>query len=179
MAQKVHALVATCPCAITATFCLLWAVAMAAQGSAQPYSQQMEQQRRLQAEARRALEESERRIAASQAEQIKEAQERSEQQRRAFAEADRRREAEQHSEEFLVQTRARAQQSNPPQSRDEAKPSQISPAEATVALPPTSAEEPQPRRYLLLRQAGLVLMIGASLAALFILGRIVREWLAR
>jgi hypothetical protein len=179
MAEKDHALGERCPCAITATFRLLWALAMAAQGSAQPNSQQMEHQRRVQAEARRALEESERRIAASQAEQMKAAQERSEQQRRLFAEADRRREAEQHYEEFLAQTRARAQQSNPPQSRDEGQPLQVSPQEAAVAPQPTSVEEPQPRRYLLLRQGGLVLMIGASFAALFVLGRIVLEWLAR
>jgi len=180
MTEKSQAPVATCPCAIIATFSLLpWALAMAGQVSAQPNSQQMEQQRRVQAEARRALEESERRIAASQAEQIREAQERAEQQRRAFAEADRRRKAEQHYEELLVQTRARAQQSNPPQSRDEGKPLQMRPPEAAAALPLTSAEEPQPRRYLLLRQTGLALMIGASFGALFVLGRIVREWLAR
>jgi hypothetical protein len=51
-----------------------------------------------------ALEQSERRIAAFQAEQIRNAQERYEQQRHAQAEANRRREAEQRREEFLVQS---------------------------------------------------------------------------
>jgi hypothetical protein len=180
MAERVHMPGGRCPCAIIATFSLLpWALAMAAQASAQPNSQQMEQQRRAQAEARTALEESERRIAASQAEQTKEAQERSEQQRRALAAADRRRETDQHYEEFLVQTRARAQQSNPPQPQDEGNPPQISPPETADAAPPTSALEPQPGRYLSLRQAALVLMIGCSFAALYVLSRIVREWLAR
>jgi hypothetical protein len=64
MAEKGHASLAKCPRAIIATICLVpWALAMATQASAQPNSQQMEQQRRAQAEARRALEESERRIA--------------------------------------------------------------------------------------------------------------------
>jgi hypothetical protein len=128
-----------------------------------------------QADARRALEESERRIAALQAEQIKEAQARSEQQRRAFAEADRSREAEQRYEESL-QTQARAQQSKPLQPQDEEETPQISP-EPSVAIVPTSAVEPQPRRYLFVRKAGFVLMIGSSFGALFILFRIVREWL--
>ena len=61
----------------------------------QPVSRQMEQQRRAQAELRESLEQSERRIAANQAEQIRNAQESAEQQRRARAEADRRQEAEQ------------------------------------------------------------------------------------
>jgi hypothetical protein len=38
--------------------------------------------------------------------------------------------------------------------------------------------EPLPRRYLFLRRIGLVLMIGASIAALFVLGRILQERLA-
>jgi hypothetical protein len=89
-----------------------------AQAAAQPISQQMEQQRRAQAELHEALEQSERRIAAAQAEQIRKAQERAEQHRRAQAEADRRREAEQRKEEFLAQARAQGQESNPPQSQD-------------------------------------------------------------
>jgi hypothetical protein len=46
MAEKGHASLARCPYAIIATFCLVpWALAMATQASAQPNSQQMEQQR--------------------------------------------------------------------------------------------------------------------------------------
>ena len=78
-----------CPYGIIAALCLLpWGVSTAAQTSAQPISQQMEQQRRAQAEVREALEQSERRIAAAQAEQIRNAQECSEEQRRAQAEAE-------------------------------------------------------------------------------------------
>jgi hypothetical protein len=51
--------------------------------------------------------------------------------------------------------------------------------EAAAAPPSTSTSEPLPRRYLLMRQSGLVLMIAASIAALFVLGRIVQERLAR
>jgi hypothetical protein len=163
-----------------AALCLMaWGVSMAAQASAQPISQQMEQQRRAQAELREALEHSERRVAAAQAEQIRKAQEDAEQQRRAQAEADRRREAEQRKEEFLAQARAQAQQSNPPQPQDALEAPQMRLQEAAAAPPPTSALEPPPRQYLLMRQIGLVLMIGASIGALFILGRIVQEWLAR
>jgi hypothetical protein len=163
-----------CPYGILAALCLLpWGVSTAAQASAQPISQQMEQQRRAQAELREALEQSERRIAAVQAEQIRNAQERSEQQRRAQAEADRRREAEQRKEELLAQARAQAQQSSPLQPQD-ATP-QMRLQEAAAALPPTSTLEPLPRRYLLMRQIGLVLMIGASIGALFVLARIVQE----
>jgi colicin import membrane protein len=148
---------------------------MAAQASVQPISRQMEQQRRTQAELREALEQSERRIAAAQAEQIRNAQERSEQQRRAQAEADRRREAEQRKEEFLAQARAQAQQSNPPQPRDAMEAPQMRLQEAAAVPPPTSTLAPLPRRYLLMRQIGLVLMIGASIGALFVLARIVQE----
>jgi hypothetical protein len=46
--------------------------------------------------------------------------------------------------------------------------------------PPTSTLEPLPRRYLLTRQIGLVLMIGSSIAALFVLGASFRStWHAR
>jgi hypothetical protein len=48
-----------------------------------------------------------------------------------------------------------------------------------AAPSPTSTLEPLPRRYLLMRQIGLVLMIGSSIAAFFVLGRIVQEYLAR
>ena len=178
MAERAYTPGAMFAGAIIATFLLLpCEAAIADQVFPQPHSQPMEQQRREQAEARRALEESERRIAASQAEQIREAQERSEQQRRAFAETERRRQAEQHDEEFLLQTRARAQQSNPPGPPDERKPPQMSPEAATAALP-ASVVEPQLRRNFLLRQAGLILMIGASLGALLVVGSIVRQWLA-
>ena len=135
----------------------------------------MEQQRRAQAELREALEQSDRRIAAAQAEQIRDAQERSEQQRRAQAEADRRREAEQRKEEFLTQARAQAQQSNPPQPQDAMEAPQMRLQKAAAVPPPTSTLEPLPRRYLLMRQIGLVLMIGASIGALFVLARIVQE----
>jgi hypothetical protein len=165
-----------CPYGIIAALCLLpWGVSTAAQTSAQPVSQQMEQQRRAQAELRETLEQSERRIAAAQAEQMRNAQERSEQQRRAQAEADRRREAEERREEFLAQARAQAQQSNPPQPQDAVEAPQKRLQEAAAALPPTNTLEPLPRRYLLMRQIGLVLMIGASIGALFVLARIVRE----
>jgi hypothetical protein len=139
----------------------------------------MEQQRRAQAELREALEQSERRIAAAQAQEIRKAQERAEQQRRALAEADRRREAEQRQEEFLAQARAQAQQPNPPQLQDAIAAPQMRLQEAVAAPPPTSALEPLPRRYSLMREIGLVLMIGASIAALFVLGRIIQECLAR
>jgi len=118
-------------------------------------------------------------IAAAQAEQISKAQERAEQQRRAQADADRRREDEQRKEAFLAQARAQAQQSNPPQPQDAMEPPQMRLQEAAAAPPPASKLEPLPRRYLLMRQIGLVLMIGASIAALFVLGRIVQERLAR
>jgi hypothetical protein len=165
-----------CPYGIIAVLCLLpWGVSTAAHASAQPSSQQMEQQRRAQAELREALEQSERRIAAAQEEQIRNAQERSEQQRRAQAEADRRREAEQRKEEFLAQARAQAQQSNPPRPQDAMEAPQMRLQEAAAAPPPASTLEPLPRRYLLMRQIGLVLMIGASIGALFVLVRIVQE----
>jgi hypothetical protein len=160
---------------IIAALCLLpCGVATAAQASAQPISRQMEQQRRAQAELREALEQSERRIAASQAEQIRNAQESSEQQRRAQAEADRRREAEQRREEFLA-ARAQARKSNPPQPQDAVEAPQMRLQEAAAAPPPPSILEPLPRRYLLMRRIGLVLTIGCSIAALFVLGRIVQE----
>ena len=156
---------------IIAALCLLpWGVSTAAQSSTE--------QRRAQAELREALEQSERRIAANQAEQIREAQERGEQQRRAQAEADRRREAEERKEELLAQ-RAQAQHSNPRQPQDTVEAPQMRLPEAAAAPPPTSALEPLPRRYLLMRQIGLVLMIGSSIGALFVLGRIVRDFLAR
>jgi hypothetical protein len=140
----------------------------------------LEQQRRAQAEVREALERSERRIAADQAAQIRQAEERAGEQRRALAEADRRREAEQHREELLAQARARAQQSNPPQVQDTVEVPQIELQEAAAAPPPASASESLPRRYSLMREAGLVVMIGASIAALLVLGRIVQEsWRAR
>ena len=113
MVGSVHQPGISCPYGIIAALCLLpWGVSTAAQTSARPISQQMGQQRRAQGELREALEQSERRIAAAQAEQIRNAQERSEQQRRAQAEADRRREAEQRKEELLAQARAQAQQSD-------------------------------------------------------------------
>lgn len=161
---------------IIAALCLLpWAASTAA---AQPVSRQMEQQRRAQAELRESLEQSERRIAANQAEQIRNAQESAEQQRRARAEADRRQEAEQRREELLAQARAQAQQASPPQPRDAIEARQLEPQAAAAPLP-TSALEPLPRRYLLMRQIGLLLMIGSSIAALFVLGRIVQEYRAR
>ena len=176
MPGAVHASGTMCPYGIIAALCLLpWGVSTAARASAQPISQQMEQQRRAQAELREALEQSERRIAADQAEQIRNAQERADQQRRALAEADRRREAEQRKEEFLAQARAQAQQSNPPQLQEAMEAPQMRLQEAAAAPLPTSALEPLPRRYLLMRQIGLVLMIGASITALFILGRIIHE----
>ena len=177
MAGAVHPSGTRCPYGIViAVVSLLpWGVSAAAQVSAQQMSQQMEQQRRAQAELREALEQSERRIAATQAEQIRDAQERSEQQRRAQAEADRRREAEQRKEEFLAQARARSQQSNPPQPQDAMEAPQMRLQEAAAAPPPTSTLEPLPRRYLLMRQIGLVLMIGASIGALFVLARIVQK----
>jgi hypothetical protein len=52
-------------------------------------------------------------------------------------------------------------------------------SEATAAPPLTSALEPLPHRFLLMRQIGLVVMIGASIAALFVLGRIIQEYRAR
>lgn len=180
MAGAVHSSGTRCPYGIIVALCLLpWGVSTAPQASAQPISQQMEQQRRAQAELREALEQSERRVAAAQAEQIREAQERGEQQRRAQAEADRRREAEQREEEFLAQARAQAQQPNPPQPQDAIEAPQVRLQEAAAAAPPTSALEPLPRRYVLMRQIGLVVMIGASIAALFVLGRIIQERLAR
>lgn len=180
MAGAVHPSGTRCPYGIIAALYLLpWGVSAAAQASTQPISQQMEQQRRAQAELRDVLEHSERRIAAAQAEQIRNAQESAEQQRRAQAEADRRREAEQRKEEFLAQARAQAQQSNPPQTQHAMEAPQMRLQEAAAAPPPTSTLEPLPRRYLLMRQIGLVLMIGASIAALFVLGRIVRECLTR
>jgi len=176
MAGAVHPLGTRCPYGIIAALCLLpWGVSTAAQASSQPISQQMEQQHRAQAELREALEQSERRIAAAQAEQIRNAQERSEQQRRAQAEADRRREAEQRKEEFLAQARARAQQSNPPQPQDAMEAPQMRLQKAAAVPPPTSTLEPLLRRYLLMRQIGLVLMIGAAIGALFVLARIVQE----
>ncbi len=175
MAEAVHPSGTRCPYGFIAVLCLLpWGVPTAFQAPAQPTSQQMEQQRRAQAELRVALEQSERRIAAAQAEQVREAQERSEQQRRAQAEADRRREAEQRKEELLAQVRAQAQQFNPPQPRDAMEAPQMRLQEAAAAPPPTRALEPLPRRYLLMRQIGLILMIGASIAALCVLGRIVQ-----
>jgi hypothetical protein len=116
MAEAVHASATTCRYGIIAAFCLLpWGVSTAA---SPPIAQQIDQQRDAQAEFRGALEDSERRIAADQAEQLRKAQERSEQQRRAQAEAERRREAEQREEELLIQARERAQQSNPAQPQD-------------------------------------------------------------
>jgi len=180
MAGAVHPQGAKCPYGIIAALCLLpWGVSMAAQTAAPSSSQQMEQQRRAQAEVREALEQSEHRIAAAQAEQMRNAQERSEERRRAQAEADRRREAEQRKEEFLAQARAQAQHSNPPQPQDAVDVPQMR-IQAEVASPPsTSTTEPPPRRFLLMRQMGLVLMFGSSIAALFVLRRIVQEYLAR
>lgn len=164
---------------IIAAFCLLpWGVSTAAAASAPQISQQIEQQRRAQAELRTALEDSERRIAAAQAEQLRRAQERAEQQRRAQAEADKRREAEQREEEFLVQARGRVQQSNSPQMQESSGGQQMS-QEAAGPPPPASALGPLPRRELFMRQIGLVLMIGASVGVLFVLGRIVQQRLAR
>ena len=176
MAGAIHPSGISCPYGIIVALCLLpWGVSTAAQASVQPISHQMELQRRAQAELREALEQSERRIADSQAEQIRNAQERSEQQRHAQAEANRRREAEQRREEFLLQARAQAQQSNPPQPQDAMEAPQMRLPEAAATLPPTSTLEPLPHRYLLVRQIGLVLMIGASIGALFVLARIVQE----
>jgi vacuolar-type H+-ATPase subunit H len=180
MAGAVHRLGTRCPYGIIVALCLLpRGLSTAAQATAQPSFQQMEQQRRAQAEVREALEQSERRIAAAQAEQIRNAQERSEEQRRAQSEADRRREAERLKEEILAQARAQAQQSNPPQPQDAVDAPQMRLQETAGVPPPTSTLEPLPRRYLLTRQIGLVLMIGSSIAALFVLGRIVQEYLAR
>jgi len=149
---------------------------MATQASVGPIYQQMERQRHSQAEFREALKQSERHIAAVQAEEVKEAGERAEQQRRAQAEAERRRQAEQR-EEFLAQARAQAQQSNPPQPQDAMGPSamRLQVREEAGAPPSASKLEPLTRRYLLMRQIGLALMIGASMGALFVLRRIVRE----
>jgi hypothetical protein len=178
MAGAVHPSGTRRPYGIVAALCLLpWGVSTAAQASAQPISRQMEQQRRAQAEVREALEQSERRIAAAQAVQIRNAQERSEQQRRAQAEADRRRGAEQRKEEFLTQARAQAQQSSAPQPQDAMESPQMG-LQKAAAPPPRSTLEPLPRRYLLMSQIGLVLMIGSSIGALFVLGRIVHEHLA-
>jgi TolA-binding protein len=175
MAGAVHPSGIRCPYGIIAALCLLpWGASTAAQASVRPVSQQMEQQRRAEAELREALEQSERRIADAQAKQIRQVQERSEQQLRAQAEADRRREAEQRKEEF----RAQAQPSNPPQPRDAMEAQQMGLQEA-AAPSPMSTLEPLPRRYLFMRQIGLVLMIGSSIAALFVLGRIVQDYLAR
>jgi hypothetical protein len=80
---------------------------------------------------------------------------------------------------LLVQARAQAQRSNPPQPQDPMEAPQMRLQEAAAAPPPTSTLEPLPRRYLLMRQIGLVLMIGASIGALCVLGRIVRERLTR
>lgn len=180
MAGAVHSLGTTRPYGIIVALCLLpCGVSTAAQASPQPISQQMDQQRRAQAELREALEASERRIAAAQGEEIRKAQERADQQRHAQAEADRRREADQRKEEILAKARAQARQSNPPQSQDAMEAPQMRPQEAAGAPPPTSELEPLPHRYLPMRQIGLVLMIGVSLAALFVLGRVVQEWLAR
>ena len=89
MAGAAHLSGTRCPWGIVVALCLLpWGISPAAQTSTQPISQQMEQQRRAQAELREALEQSERRIAAAQAEQIRNAQECSEEQRRAQAEAE-------------------------------------------------------------------------------------------
>jgi hypothetical protein len=180
MTGAVHPSGKSCPYGIIAALCLLpWGVSTAAQASAQPTSRQMEQQRRARAELREELEHSERRIAAAQAEQIRNAQERAEQQSRAQAEADRRREAEQRKEEFLAQARAQTEQSNPPQPQNAVETPQMRLQAAATAPPPTSTLEPLPRRYLLMRQVGLVLMIGASIGALFVLGRIVQQYAAR
>ena len=79
MAGAVHRSGTGSPHGIIAALCLLpWGLSTAAQASAQPISQRMEQQRRAQAELREAVEQSERRISAAQAEQIRNAQERSE-----------------------------------------------------------------------------------------------------
>jgi hypothetical protein len=180
MAGAVHPSGTRCRYGVIAALCLApWGVSRAAQATAQPSSQQMEQQRRAQAEVREALEQSERRIAVAQAEQIRNAEERSEEQRRAQAVADRRREAEQLREELLAQARAQAEQSNPPQQQDAVNVPQMRLRAEASARPTTSTSEPLPRRYLLMRQIGLVLMIGSSIAALFVLGHIVQEYLAR
>jgi hypothetical protein len=176
MAGAVHPSGKRCPYGIIAVLCLTpWGVSRAAQATVQPSSPQVEQQRRARAELREALEKSERRIAAAQAEQIRNAQERSVEQRRAQADANRRRETEQRKEEFLAQARAQAQQSNPPQPQDAVDAPQMRLREAAAAFPPTNTLEPLPGRYLLMRQIGLVLMIGASIGALFVLARIVHE----
>lgn len=176
MADAVHTPGRRCPHGIVTALCLLsCGVSTAAQPPTQPISPQLEQQRRAQTEVREALERSERRIAADQAEQIRQAEERAGEQRRAMAEADRRREAEQHREELLAQARARAQQSDSPHVQDAIEVPQSKPQESAAALPPTSVSEPLPRQYSLMRETGFVVMIGASLAALFVLGRIVRE----
>jgi len=159
-----------------APLCLVaWGISTAALASAQPSSQQMEQQRRVQAELRDALERSERRIAASQAQQLREAEERSEEERRAQAEANRRREAEQRKEALLIQARAQAQQSNPQKPQDATKEAEAPLPEAASAPLSTAGAEVPPRRHLLMRSVGLVLMIGATFAALFVLRRIVQE----
>jgi hypothetical protein len=179
MAKAVCSSATRYPYGIIAAFCLLpWGVFTAAAASAPQISQQIERHRRAQAELRTALEDSERRIAAAQAEQLRRAQERADQQGRAQAEADTRREAEQREEEFLAQTRARTQQSNSPQPQDSSDGRQMSQG-AAGPPPPASALGPLPRRELFMREIGLVLMIGASVGALFVLGRIVQQRLAR
>jgi hypothetical protein len=176
MAEAVHTPPTRFPYLTLAALCLLpWGVSMAAQTSVPSISQQIEQQRRAQAEFRRALDDSERRIAADQAEQLRRAQERSEQQRRALA----RREAEQRKEELLIQAGEPAKQSNPEEPRGALEVPQTSQEAAAGPPAPSSALAPLPRRYLFMRQIGLVLMIGASVAALFVLGRIVQQSLAR
>jgi hypothetical protein len=151
MAETVHTSAIRYPRGIIAVLCLWpWGVSTAAPASAPPISRQIEQQRDAQAEFRRALEDSQRRIAADQVEQLRRAQERSEQQRRALAEAERRREAEQREEELLVQARARAQQSNSPQPRDRFDGREMS-QEAAGPPPPVTALGPLPRRYLFMR----------------------------
>jgi hypothetical protein len=77
MATAVHSSCTTLSYRTIAALCLLpWGVSTAAQASPQPSVQQIDQQRRAQAELREALEASERRIAAAQAEEIRKAQER-------------------------------------------------------------------------------------------------------
>jgi hypothetical protein len=56
---------------------------------------------------------------------------------------------------------------------------QIRLPEAAAAPPPTNVLEPLPRRYFLMRQIGLALMIGASGGVFFVLWRMVKERLAR
>ena len=71
MAEAVHTSPTRFPYRIMAVLCLLpWGVPMAAQTSVPSIPQQIEQQRQEQAEFRRALEDSERRIAADQAEKL-------------------------------------------------------------------------------------------------------------